>query len=89
MLALQGAFRHDVHLATQHLLQILLDCDEVEETSALLEAYEHIQVAVRVRVAEGDRAEDADIVCAVLLREFLDFHSAAADFFEVQFETFP
>ena len=63
---------HDVDVATQQGLQVVLQVCEVEQRTAGLEVNEKVDVALRAVIASGDRTEDGDRPAVMATHECRD-----------------
>jgi len=69
---MQPLFRANVHLHSEQVLEVLLESDDVEQTSIRFPFDEQIQVALACRVAASDRTIDPNLPRAVASRQIED-----------------
>jgi hypothetical protein len=68
-----------VDLASEKILQILLDSHKIEQRSAGLEIDEQVEIAVWSRESTGDRAKDPDSCRSICCRDAKNFGSLVVD----------
>ena len=69
---MQGLGLDDVDLSAQQVLQILNECDVIEQAPAGIEIDQEVQIAVGLSLTSGYRTEYAYVARAVLLRDTHD-----------------
>src|SRR5579862_1919086 len=72
-----------VDIGAQQVFEVLLKSDEIKQITAGLHLDEQVNIAGRLSLASGNRAEHADVARTVISRTCQDLHPSGTESFEV------